>query len=128
MGFGGHYILNKGFVANEALTQFRFVKGGAGTRNVDACDTQGELALGVCQEDVSAADATNGRVTNVALLGVTLVEAGAAITQYAEVTTEDDGTAMAAVSGDRVLGIALDAAGGAAEWIAVLLTPAGRVV
>lgn len=128
MAFGGHYVLNKGFQANEAITQFRFVKLGTGSRNVDICDTAGEAALGVCQEEITAADATNGRIANVAILGISLVESGAAVSAGAKVQTDASGRAIAALTGDHVLGVALDAAGGAGEWIAVLLSGGGQPI
>lgn len=131
MGFGGHYILDKGFAAAGAITKFRFVKGVAGQsdpRQVEICDTAGERVLGVCVEEITAANATEGRIASIALLGVVLVEAGAAVTQYAVVQTDATGRAIAAATGDAVVGMALDAAGGAGEWIAVLLTGAGAPI
>ena len=129
MGTGGHQVLDKGFEAGEALTQFTFVKLVTGEdRRVEACDTQGELAIGVVQEEVSAEDVTRGpRIVNVRLLGVSVVEAGATITKMDEVTPGADGKAEPAAAGDRVVGIALDD-GADGDWIAVLLTPAGPTV
>ena len=126
MGFGGHQILDKGFVANEALTKFRVVKIGAGVRNVDAIDADGQQGIGVVQETASAADATAGRVVDVRLLGVSLCEADAAVTAGAPVRAMDTGTvaALAATTADQpIVGIALEAAADAGDWIAVLLTP-----
>lgn len=132
MAFGGHYVLNKGFGVEAAgVTQFRFVKGVAGQsdpRQVEECDAAGELVLGVCQEEISAADAASGRIANITLLGVSLVEAGAAVTQYAKVQTDASGRAIAATTGDHVAGVALDAASGAGEWIAVALTGPGQPI
>lgn len=124
MGFGGHYVLDKGFVATEAIAKFRFVKGdaAAGDRHIDIADTQGEKILGVCQEEITAGDATNGRVADVRLMGVSLVEAGAAVTQYDEVMTSAAGKAIAATATNAIVGVALDAAGADGDLIAVFLT------
>lgn len=130
MAFGGHYVLDKGFGAGGAITQFRFVELTAGQsdpRQVTQANGLNDLVIGVCQEDISAADATAGRIANIALLGVSLVESGAAVTQGAKVRSDASGRAVAladaAGTNDQVAGIALDAASGAGEWIAVLLTP-----
>lgn len=129
MAAGGHEVLDKGFLAAEALTQFRFVTLVAGTdRAVDQADAAGELVHGVGQETISAQDATDGRITNVRMMGVSLVEAGGNVTRGTEVTTDASGRAVTATTtGHRVAGIALDS-GVSGDWIAVLLIPAGRVM
>ena len=130
MAIGGHQVLDKGFEAAEALTEFRFVTLVATEdRRVEQADVAGELVIGVGQETVSAEDVTRGpRITNVRLMGVSVVEAGAAVTKGAEVTTDASGRAITAGVGNRVAGIALDNAAQAGDWIGVFLTPAGRVV
>ncbi len=126
-GIGGHEVLDKGFVTEAAQTQYRFVKPGTAARSVVPADTLGELVLGVVQEDATAQDATDGRHVNVRMLGVSVVEASAAIAAGAEVTTAADGRAVTVAATQRVVGVALDAASGAGDWIGVLLVPAGRV-
>ncbi len=121
---GPTQVLDKGFTAGEAINQYHFVKEVAG-EVLNECDTQGELALGVAQEEISAGDATNSRVANVRLLGISRVIAGAAISIFTEVTVGADARAEAATTGDRVAGIALQAAAADGDHIDVLLTPAG---
>ena len=129
MGVGAHQILDKAFEANEAMPIYRFVKlVTAEDRDVDLCDSQGELAIGVVQAEVTADDATNSRFVNVRMMGASVVEANGSLTKFAEVTTDAAGKAELAATGDRVLGIALDDASADTDLIAVLLTPAGRVV
>lgn len=130
MAFGGHYVLDKGFGAGGAITQFRFVELVAGQtdpRQVQQVDGLGDTVIGVCQETITAQDATDGRIANIALIGVSLVESGGAVTQGAKVRSDASGRAVAldgtAGVNDQVAGIAFDAATGAGEWISVLLTP-----
>jgi hypothetical protein len=128
MAIGGDYVLNRGFIANEAIGQFLFVTlVAAEDRAVDLADAQGERVLGVCQEEITADDATAGRVANIALLGVSVVVAGAAITKGNLVTAGADARAEVAAAGDVVAGVALDD-GVDGDWIGVLLTPGGGVV
>ena len=128
MASGGHQVLNKGFQAAGAITQFRFVELVSGQeRQVQQASALNNLVVGVCQETITADDATKGRVANIAMMGVTLVEAGAAITKGAKVRTDAQGRAVAlantAGTVDQVAGIALDDASAAGDWIAILLTP-----
>ena len=126
MGFGGDYVLNRGFHADGAITQFRLVKAGSDSRHVTPAAVAGERVLGVCQETISAADATSERVVNIAILGVSLVEAGGVVAAGARVKTDNVGRVVAAAEGvgnEEIVGVAFDAASAAGDWIAVLLTP-----
>lgn len=58
--------------------------------------------------------------------GITFLEAGAAVAQGAEITCDAAGAVVAAGVGNRVHGIALEAASGAGIQIAVLLDVNGR--
>ncbi len=127
MGIGAHQILDKAFEANEALTQYRLVKlVTANDRDVDLCDTAGEAALGVVQEEVSAQDATDSRFVDIRLMGVSVVEAGGVLTKGTLVQTDGVGKLQAvpvAVGNEEVAGILLDDAAADGDWVAVLLTP-----
>lgn len=74
----------------------------------------GAFASGVIQDD-NADEA--GKAVALMLLGggVSKVEAGAAITAGAEITSDASGRAVAATTGDRILGAAWESAGGAGE-------------
>jgi hypothetical protein len=96
--------------------QFRFVELAADAQ-VDLVAAAGGDAVGVLQNDPSAA----GRAATVAVLGVSKVVAGAAVAAGARVQSDDEGRALAAASGDVVLGRALTAASAAGEVIEVLL-------
>ena len=128
-GVGAHQILDKAFEANEAIPQYRFVKlVTANERDVDICDSAGEAMIGVCQVEVSAGDATNGRFVDIRLMGVSVVEAGAAITKGAIVATDAAGKAKTGISTEIALGVALDDAGADTDLIAVLLVQAGHII
>lgn len=122
---GPGYVLSKGWLAGEAMTKYEFVKL-VGSETINAVDTQGEKALGVLQEEVTADDATNGRIVNVAVAGISRVIAGATITEFDLLTTGADGRAEVAATGDVVVGIALQAAVDG-DHMDILLSPSGHV-
>lgn len=122
---GPNFVLDKGWLAGEAMTKYEFVKL-VGSETINACDTQGERALGVLQEEVSAADATNGRIASVRVLGISRVIAGATISEFDLLTVGADGRAEVAATGDVVVGTALqDAVDG--DHMDILLSPSGHV-
>lgn len=106
------------FAAENDLSaaQYLIVELGAGDNEVDVCDAQGEIAVGVLQNDPGA-----GEAALVRFLGTTKVVAGAAITKGARVTTGAAGKAETAATGDYVLGRALEAAAADGDIIEVLL-------
>ena len=115
------------FACGEAVTKFHAVKLVAGGL-LNMCDTQGERALGIVQETVSADDAAAGRIVAVRPAhcgGVSRAIAGAEITTYmSEVTVGADGRIEPADSGDVVLGFNLNVTtttGGDGDHIDVLL-------
>jgi hypothetical protein len=122
---GPNYVLDKGFTAGGAIGQFRAVTLGA-SEVVSQAGSAGAACLGICQESISADDATSGRVADIRLLGISrcvLGTGGAAI--GAKLRTDDAGkmTALAAATADQnVVGIALQA-GVAVDHIDVFLTP-----
>lgn len=118
---GGVEVIDLGFVANEALLIHRFVKATTVAREVDQCDTQGEAALGVAQHAVSAADAASGAHANIRLVGIAVVEAGAAVSLDDIVVTDSVGRGITGATTNLQLGLALGAAAGAGDLFAVLL-------
>jgi hypothetical protein len=121
-------VLELPYQASGAITRMRFVKL-SGDQTVQQCDTLGEVALGVSKVSISADEATAGKGTAVQVLGVAWVEAGAAITRGADVSTTTAGKATPALTTHRALGRALKAAAADLDWIPVLLYgSAGRVM
>jgi len=74
-------------------------------------------AEGVLQDDPAAA----GRAALVAISGVTKIVAGAAVTRGGDIVSDASGRAIDKGANANVLGVALEAASGAGELIAVLL-------
>lgn len=129
---GPNYVLDKGFTAGGAIGRFRCVTmvGGTGadSQNVVVADAQGEQVIGVCQEETSAGDATNGRVVDVRLMGISRVVNGlaVAINPGTVVTASANGGVEAAAAADLVLGIAVSGAPATAgTHLDVLITQAG---
>lgn len=107
--------------ADNSGNQFRYAKvSGSGTATV--CAAPADVALGVIQNKPKAGEAVDVMVT-----GVSKVVAGAAVAAGAEVGPDAQGRAIAAVTGTRAFGIALEAASAAGQIIAVAL-PFGRAV
>lgn len=111
-----------GLKANADLSssQFRFMKFTSG--KVTPCSVQGEQAYGVLQDKPSAA---NMACDVWAMGSIAKVEAGAAVSQDAEVMTDSSGRAITWTSRNKKLGVALAAASAAGEVIEVLLLPTG---
>lgn len=109
-------------VASAALTErHRFVELTT-TGTIAQVDTAGAAAIGVLQDTVAAGDAAEVTIT-----GVSKVVAGAAITSTGPVTSDSQGRAITAATGNTVNGIALQTAAAAGEVIAVLLGYGGVV-
>lgn len=116
----------KTFIASEAIGQYQFVKAGTGANGVDLCDTQGEAALGVAVDAAGALEAVSVYLLNEG--GIVPVQAGAAISIGGEITTAADADGDPALTGDVVLGTALETASGDGHVIPMLSEYAGRVV
>lgn len=105
--------------------QYRFVEFNA-TGKVEDVTDDGDLAIGVYQENTASAD---GDAMQVMILGISKVEVGTGnvtvadkIQAEGDATAANAGRAMTAASGDWVQGIAL-ATGEAGDIIPVLLLP-----
>lgn len=101
--------------ADLSAKQYRFVEIAADGQ-VDAVSSAGGNAIGVLQNDPSAA----GRAATIAVAGIVKVVAGGTVAAGARVQADAAGDAITAATGDYVLGTALT--GGAdGELIEVLL-------
>ena len=121
---GPNYVLDKGFIAGNAIGQFRAVVQ-TGDQTCALAGAAGDV-LGVCQEEISAQDATDGRVADIRIMGITRMIAGAAVTRRDRVAADAQGRAVLATTGQAVIGIAWTAATAAGEHIDVLLTPGAK--
>jgi hypothetical protein len=104
---------------SAAGNQFKGLKlSGAGA--VDISSVAGTAIIGVLQNKPLA-----GEAAEVMTAGITKAQADAAITVNAEVSVSADGQFKTAVSGEVIVGVALEAAGAAGEIFALLLRNGG---
>lgn len=99
--------------------QFRFLHINAAGKVV--APAAGGPVVGVRQNKPNTNEATT-----IMHSGITFLEAGAAVAVGAEVTTDAAGAVVPAAVGNRVHGVALEAASGTGIQIAVLLDVNGR--
>lgn len=128
---GPNYVLDKGFVAGGAITQYRGVVLSATAESVTQASSAGVQALGIAQDTViSSADATNSRVADVRILGISRCIAGAAITTERRMVLDNQGRvvpAAATTAKQNQVGIALQTASAAGDHVDVLLTPGVQI-
>lgn len=110
------------YTNTASVGQYRFVKNVAGAGTV--CGTLGERAVGVKQNTPKS-----GEAMTIMADGVSMIEAGAALATIGTlVTTDANGRAVAATTGNYILGETQEVASGAGIVIAVKLTPNGAKV
>lgn len=123
-----NFVLDKGFrvEGSAAVVAYRFVGFGTNNWGVTVTPAAGASCPGVVMENVDASKVTYGKViANVRVLGIAPVKVGTGgLTRGAQVATDATGQAVAATTGNAVLGIALEA-GAAGDIIDVLITPMG---
>jgi hypothetical protein len=122
---GPNYVLDKGFnLSNGGAAQsiYRFMKFNADENKVIQASAITDKCIGVCQQRVDAADSATGNVqVDVRMMGISKVEASAAIALGAEVAPTADGRAQTAATTQFRHGVALQAATGAGQWIDVFI-------
>lgn len=123
----GNFVLDLPYKAESALTKYRAVKQGAADDGVVPVTAATDDVIGVAQVSVSAGELALKKDAAVRVLGVSEMEAAAAITRGDIVTINATGLVKAGATGERVIGIALASASGANVRIPVLLTPAGHL-
>jgi hypothetical protein len=124
---GPSNLFSKPFPAGGAIGIYRAVKIGAGEVVTQAAAGT-DLVIGVCQEEITAGDATSGRVANVQMLGISRCIAGAAIAIGVTVMTDATGRVITATATNRPVGMAMQAASAAGDHVDVFLTPTGSVI
>lgn len=124
---GANFVLDKGYQAAAAITKFQCVKYGAGDQLATPVTGTNDAVLGVSQEAASAQDATDGRIIDIRLMGITTVVAQVAIARGAKVRAHSTGkvTTLAGTAGlvENIVGIALETVTTDGDWLHVLLTP-----
>lgn len=123
---GPDYVLDKGFTAASALTQFTFVRQSA-DEAVTAVTATTDRVIGVVQQPVVAAD-VNKQAVDVRVLGASKVKVGTGgVTRSNDVMIDASGQAVApGAAGTRSVGIALQT-GVAGDLVDVLIIHSGRV-
>lgn len=114
--------LSIGKNAGEDLSSSRnrFVKIESGTGDVIQCDTAGEDALGVLQDEPQEGEDASVQIEN-----APKVEATESITKSDDIATDANGKARTAQGGDQILGEALENAGGDGQFLPVKLDKNG---
>lgn len=108
--------------ADLSAKQFHFLTAPDANKRTTFVGTQGAMSIGVLQNKPSAA----GQAAEVMQNGISKVVAHAAVAAGAAVASSNTGRAITAATGNRVLGVAMEAAANAGEVIAVLLTGGGH--
>jgi len=108
--------ISKKAAGDLSAKQYLFMKMSA-DNTVDTCAAVTDVAVGVLQNDPSAA----GKPATVAVLGTTKVVAGAAIAVGARVAPTAAGKAQTSVATQYARGIALEAAAADGDIIEILL-------
>lgn len=109
------------FPANADLSSSQYCFVSLNSSGNVAVTGDGAHATGVLQNDPAAA----ARAASVALNGVTKVKAGGTVTAGGLVASDSTGRAVDVVSGDYILGEALEAATAANQIISIVLNSAG---
>lgn len=127
MPASGNFVLDKGYKAAAALTKFRAVKMSGNAEEVTVTAAATDNVVGIAQYSVSAGEITKGKRASVRLQGISEMEVSEAINEGDEIAIVADGRAAVAVATERVIGVALSAAGTAGERISVALALPGHI-
>jgi hypothetical protein len=118
-------VMTKGYNPSATIVKFRAVK-------MTAAETVGPVAaatdvpIGVAQNGLTLADFTDkGIGAQVRVMGASLMEAVGAIAVGALVTINAVGQAKTGATGERVIGVCVEAASGAGKYARVQLTVPG---
>jgi hypothetical protein len=125
------FVLGRGFDAGAALTKRRFVKAGTASAdpNVIPVAAVADVAVGVSEYDVTAADILKGKGASVQMVGVVEVEAAGAIAVGQLVGMATNGRAQLAVTTNRVVGICVGhPSTNAGDVVDVLLGLPGNII
>lgn len=124
----GNFVLDSGFDSNGvAITKFRVVKLTA-AEQVGQATAITDVAIGVSQFGCTVAEVARGKGVSVRLMGVSEVEASAAIAVGQQCTLETTGrvSPLVGASGKRIVGICVGhPSTNAGDRIAMLFLPGG---
>jgi hypothetical protein len=108
---GTNFVLDKGFLAQAATTQFHVVKGGTANEACTPVTATNDQPLGVAQEAATAAEVTNGKVINVRMMGISRCICQGTIARWTRVRAHSTGrvVALSGAAGtvDNLVGITM---------------------
>lgn len=96
-------ILEKNYVCEAAIAANRIVKFGATDGSVAQGAAAADLLVGVMSSDFAAVAAEKRDIMR---MGIAQVKLGGTVTRGQQLTSDASGQAVAAVTGNRVIGIA----------------------
>lgn len=118
-------VMTKGYNAAAALTKYRAVKFSA-AETVTPVTAITDVVCGIVQNTLTTNDiSVRGTGAQVRVMGASLVEAAAAIAIGALVSINASGLAKTAATGERVIGMCVEAASGAGKYARVQLVIPG---
>lgn len=116
-------VLSKNALAGAAITAYTLVKQSTADDVVVAAAAATDLVIGATQDVAPAA----GERVDIAIIGITYITAGAAITRGSRLTSDASGrvvtAAAAAGSNIMTIGVAMESASAAGDVIRVNLVP-----
>lgn len=127
MPASGNFVLDKGFVVAAAVTKFRAVKMSGAVDTITPTTAVTDMIVGIAQYSVSAGELAKGKRASVRLSGISEMEVSEAINEGDEVSIVADGRAAVSAATERIVGVALSAAGTAGERISVMLALPGSI-
>lgn len=122
-----NYIQDKGYNAAAAMTKFRAVKWSA-AETVTPVTAVTDVVAGIVQHDVTAAEILKGKGASIAVEGDSVMEASEALAVGQLVSVSANGRAALASTGEVCIGICVEPAGAAGEYIRVKLDLPGRLM
>lgn len=118
-------VMTKGYNAGAALTKYRAVKFSAAETVIPVAAIT-DVVCGIAQNTVSDNDRNvRGVGAQVRVMGASLMEAAAAINIGVLVSINASGQAKTAATGERVVGMCVEAASGAGKFARVQLIVPG---
>lgn len=128
---GPNFVLDKGFQPTAAVPQFTAVV--AVTANKEQCapaTVLGSRILGICQENITTANAAVGRVADIRLMGISRCIAGAVLAVDTPVRVDASGRVVslaATTANQNQVGITRTASTAIGDHIDVQLTPGVQI-
>lgn len=117
-------VADVGYKTSAAITQFACVVQTADDTVVQAAAATAFI-IGICQETITTADGTAGRVANIRIAGVSYAINGTAgaLARGTRVTSDASGRVVAATTGQFVIGVVTVAGAAQGDRVEVELTP-----